>query len=188
VGSVALPSGLLHLCIYDCDYEIYNIVAQPYYCWCTASGVHWVRRTRWAPPDSMSSWLHRTIAMHTPLTYLLFEKKTLRYQLCSTHYTVVQINNCFKRTFVIKVATMKITDDLMQAVTCLPLNRHFSWWKMMNGTQKEGHAKSTKNALYVQRYGKRHLSGWSNIEQQAHSLSHYWVTRFWQAGRQLVSQ
>jgi len=27
--AVPLPSGLLDL--YDCDYEIYNIVAQPYY-------------------------------------------------------------------------------------------------------------------------------------------------------------
>jgi len=26
--------------------------------------------------------------------------------------------------------------------------------------------KSIKNALHVQRYGKRHLSGWSNIEQR----------------------
>jgi len=26
------PGCCMHL--YDCDYEIYNIVAQPYYCWC----------------------------------------------------------------------------------------------------------------------------------------------------------
>jgi len=31
---------------------------------------------------------------------------------------------------------------------------------------KEGPGKSMKNALYVQRYGKRHLSSWSNVEQQ----------------------
>jgi len=58
---------------------------------------------------------------------------------------------------------------------------------------KDGHAKSIKNALYVQRYGKRHLLSWSDIEQwknQARSLSHCWVTRVWrhQEGRQLVSQ
>jgi len=52
---------------------------------------------------------------------------------------------------------------------------------------KEGRAKSMKNALYVQWYGKRHLSNWSDIEQwknQARSLSHYWVTWVWrhQAG------
>jgi len=51
---------------------------------------------------------------------------------------------------------MKITDDLMEVITCLPLNQHF----VMNKDEwytKEGRAKSTKNALYVQRYGKRHL-------------------------------
>jgi len=42
----------------------------------------------------------------------------------------------FKWTFVIKVATMKITDDLMEAITCLPLNWHFSWWTKVNGTQR----------------------------------------------------
>jgi len=31
---------------------------------------------------------------------------------------------------------------------------------------KEGCGKSMKNALYVQRYGKRHLSGWSNIDSE----------------------
>jgi len=31
---------------------------------------------------------------------------------------------------------------------------------------KEGTDKSMKTALYVQQYGKRHLSGWSNIKQQ----------------------
>jgi len=29
---------------------------------------------------------------------------------------------------------------------------------------KEGHGKSMKNALYAQRYGKRHLLGWSDVE------------------------
>jgi len=31
---------------------------------------------------------------------------------------------------------------------------------------KEGCGKSMKNPLHVQWYGKRHLSGWSDIEQQ----------------------
>jgi len=31
---------------------------------------------------------------------------------------------------------MKITDDLMEAITCLPQNWHFSWWTKMNGTQR----------------------------------------------------
>jgi len=57
----------------------------------------------------------KTIAPRAQLTYLSSEKKTLRYQLCSTCYAAVQINSCLKRTFVIKVATMKIMDDLMEA-------------------------------------------------------------------------
>jgi len=31
---------------------------------------------------------------------------------------------------------------------------------------KEGRGKSMKNALHVQWYSKRHLSGWSDIEQR----------------------
>jgi len=31
---------------------------------------------------------------------------------------------------------------------------------------KEGTGKSMKNALYVQQYGKRHLLGWRDVEQQ----------------------
>jgi len=66
--------------------EIYNIAAQPYDCWWT----HAYNRT-------------------ARLTYVFSsEKKTLRYQLCSTRYAAVRINNCLKRTFVIKIAT---TDD-----------------------------------------------------------------------------
>jgi len=52
--------------------------------------------------------------------------------------------------------------------------------------------KSLKNALYILRYAKRHLSSWSDVEQcknQARSLSRYRVTLVWrhQAGRQAVS-
>jgi len=64
---------------------------------------------------------------------------------------------------------MKITDE---AITCLPQNLHFSCWTRMMIAKimdewyaKEGRGKSMKNVLYVQRYGKRHLSGWSDIEQ-----------------------
>jgi len=120
-----------------------------------------------------------TIAPHAPLTYLLSEKKILRYQLCSTCYAAVRINNCLKRTFVIKVTT---TDYLMEAIMylplnffkqikhqkkknkmviiCLPLNLHFLWWTKMNGTQRrvmlsQGLAKSMKNALYGSSMAKR---------------------------------
>jgi len=61
------------------------------------------------------------------------------------------------------------------------------------GNTKEGPGKSMKNALHVQRHGKRHLSRWSDVEQwknQVRSLSHCRVTRVWryQSVRQLVSQ
>jgi len=39
---------------------------------------------------------------------------------------------------------------------------------------------------YVQRYSKRHLFGWSDIEQQARSLSYCWVMQVWR--HQAVSQ
>jgi len=81
--------------------------------------------------------LHRNNRTACPTyVFLSSEKKMLRYQPCSTHYAAVRINNCLKTTFVIKVATMKIMDDLMEAITCLPLNWHFSWWTKMNGTQR----------------------------------------------------
>jgi len=73
--------------------EIYNIATQPYYRW----------------------WSHacniETIAPCAPLMYLLFEKKSLHHQLCSTHYAAVRINNCLKNTFVIKITTIKITNN-----------------------------------------------------------------------------
>jgi len=63
--------------------------------------------------------------------------------------------NCLKRIFVTKEAT---TDDFRNK------------WKPSRaintfcGEQEEGCGKSMKNALHVQRYGKRHLSGWSDVE------------------------
>jgi len=55
--------------------ETYNIAAQPYYC----------------------LWTHAyCIELRVSLTYLSSEKKTLRYQLCSTCYAAVRISNCLK--------------------------------------------------------------------------------------------
>jgi len=45
----------------------------------------------------------------------------------------------------------------MEAITCLPQNRHFAVNEDEWDT-KEGAVKSMKNALYVQWYGERHLS------------------------------
>jgi len=54
---------------------------------------------------------------------------------------------------------MKITDDLMEAMMCLSLNRHFFVVDKDEWYTKESHGKSMKNALYAQRYGKRNLLG-----------------------------
>jgi len=61
--------------------------------------------------------------------HLLFEKKMLCCQLCSTRYKAVRINNCLKRTSAIKVATIKITDDF-----------HYEWSHQMP---------TTKSTLFV---------------------------------------
>jgi len=108
-------------------------------------------------------------------------------RLCST-YKTVQIKNCLNRTFATKVATMKIMDDFCckwkpshtyYTLTLFAVNKD-EW------DTKEGTGKSMKNALYAQRYGKRHPLGWSNVGQwkknQFCSLSHCRVTR-----HQLVS-
>ena len=92
---------------------------------------------------------------------------TLHCWLCSTHYTAVQIKNCSKSTSAIEVATMKNTDDFhykekpSRATTksiLFAINKD-EW------DTKENTGKSMKNALYVLRYAKRHLSDRSDIEQ-----------------------
>ena len=85
----------------------------------------------------------------------------LRCRLCSTHYTAERIKNCFKSTSAIKIATMKNTDDFRfegkpsrarTKSTPFPVSKD-EW------DTKEDTGKSMKNALYVLRYAKRHLSG-----------------------------
>jgi len=80
--------------------------------------------------------LHRNNCTTCPTYVFIVWKEdaslsTIFNSLCSS--TNQQL---LKRTFVIKVATMKIMDDLMEAIMCLPLNQHFSWWTKMNGTQR----------------------------------------------------
>jgi len=77
--------------------------------------------------------LHRNNCTACPTYVFIVWKEDASLSTC---YATVRINYCLKRTFVIKVATMKITDNLMEAITCLPLNWHFSWWTKMNGTQR----------------------------------------------------
>ena len=91
---------------------------------------------------------------------------TLRCRLCSTRYTAIQIKNCLKSAFAIKIATMKHTDDFRfegkpshacAKSTPFPVSKD-EW------DTKEDSGKSMKNALYVLRYAKRHLSGQSDVE------------------------
>ena len=96
---------------------------------------------------------------------------TLCCWLCSTHYTAVQIENCSIRTSAIKTATMKNTDDFCynfcykgKPSCAIAKSTHFAVGKDEWDT-KEGTGKSMKNALYVLRYAKRHLSGRSDDEQ-----------------------
>ena len=95
---------------------------------------------------------------------------TLRCRLCSTRYTAVRIKNCLKSmksTSAIKIATMKNTDYFCfegnpsrarAKSTPFPVSKD-EW------DTKEDTGKSMKNALYVLRYAKRHLSGQSDVEQ-----------------------
>ena len=92
---------------------------------------------------------------------------TLRCRLCSTRYTAIRIKNCLKNAFAIKIATMKNTDDFhfegklshaRTKSTPFPVSKD-EW------DTKEDTGKSMKNALYILRYAKRHLSGRSDVEQ-----------------------
>ena len=86
---------------------------------------------------------------------------TLRCWLCSTHYTAVRIKNCLKAPLHIKIATMKNTDNFRfegKPSRARAKSTPFSVSKDEWDT-KEDTSKSMKNALYVLRYAKRHLSG-----------------------------
>jgi len=98
----------------------------------------------------------------------------------------VQISNCLKRT----CGHYENYGQFPLSITCPPQNWHFLWWAKINGTQRWALVKYMKNELYVQQYGKMHLSDWRNVKEQAHSLSHCLVMRIWRyrAGRYLVSQ
>ena len=92
---------------------------------------------------------------------------TLHCRLCSTRYTAARIKNCLKSTSAIKIATMKSTDDFRYegkpsraTAKSTPFTVSKDEWDT-----KEDTGKSMKNALYVLRYTKRHLSGRSDVEQ-----------------------
>jgi len=84
---------------------------------------------------------------------------SLLCQLCSTHYTAIQINNCLKSTSVIKVATMKNTDNLLGTISVTQMKPSRVTTKLMQFTvskdewnTKEDSGKSLKNTLDILRY------------------------------------
>ena len=80
-----------------------------------------------------------------PVISVIIWKWSIHYtfcQLCSTYYTctAVQIKNCSKSTSVIKVATVKNTDNFHYTSKgsnhVIPPNRHFLRPAKMNGTHR----------------------------------------------------
>ena len=109
----------------------------------------------------------KEIAPHTATTNYCLKSEvsiTFHRQLCSTCYTALRIKNCSKSTSAIIVATMKNMDDFhykgkpLHATAKLAVSKD-EW------DTKEGTGKSMKNASYILRYAKRHLSGRSDVEQ-----------------------
>jgi len=91
---------------------------------------------------------------------------TLHFQLCSTYYTAVWIDNSLKSTSAIKVATMNTKDTFCyeRKLSCATTKSTFTVSKDQCDT-KEKIGKSMKNELYTLKYAKRHLLGRSNVDQ-----------------------
>jgi len=111
-GCSPLPSGLLHL--YDCDYEIYNIVHTA-----LLSLVNPSKQSHHVPH------LHFIIWKEDALLPAMFNL------LCSS--TNQQLS---KKNFCNQSSHYENNGQFNEAITCLPLNWHFSWWPKMNGTQR----------------------------------------------------
>ena len=112
----------------------------------------------------------RNGAMHT--SYINYHLKsevsiTLRCQLFSTCYTAVRIKNCLKSTSAIKIATMTNTDDFRYEgkPSCAITKSTLFTVSKDEWDAKEDTGNFMKNALYVLRYAKKHLSGRRDVEQ-----------------------
>jgi len=101
--AVPLPSGLLHLWLWNIQYKGTDLLLL----------VNPIKTI--TPCAPLIVWKEDTSlpAMFNSLCGRMNQKKKI------------------KRTFVIKVATMKITNGSHHV-----LNRHFSWWTKMNDTQR----------------------------------------------------
>jgi len=99
---------------------------------------------------------HWHLAHH--LCVLSSEKKIFRCQLY--RYTAVRINSCLKELLQAKkpLWELRMRNWSHHVPTTLFMVSKNEW------NTKEDPGKSIKNALYVQRHGKRHLSGWSDVK------------------------
>jgi len=140
---------------------------------------------------NQSSHYENTMVPHTPVIVwnwsIHFPSLSGMFNL----YTAIWINNCLKSTSVIKVATMKIQTIRFGTISITQRKPSHATTKLMLFTVSKDEwntLESLKNALNVLWYAKRHLLGWSDVEQwknQFCSLSCYRVTLVWR--HQLVS-
>jgi len=149
-------------------------MAQPYYCWWT---MHTASKQLYRAPHLRIYRLKRRRFVTSYVQPIMQQYKS----------TLFKKNFCNQSSHYENYGRFNGSHHMPTTKSTLFVVNKDEWYT------KEGRSNSMKNALYVQRYGKRHLSGWSNIEQrkkQACSLSHCWVTWVWRyrAGRQLVSQ
>ena len=82
----------------------------------------------------------------------------LRCQLCSAHYTALQIKNCLKITSAIKVVTMKNMDDFRYKgkPSCTTAK---STPFAISKDEWDAQRRTPVNALYILWYANRHMSG-----------------------------
>jgi len=148
--------------------EIYNTAARPYYCWHTTS-------KQSHPAPHLHIYRLKEGASLPAMFNLLFS---------STNQQL------FKKNFVIKVASTDDFHNKWKPSRAIDTFRGEQIWMGHKGSlvyqilsphgayrleiervwlretnTKEGCGKSMKNALHVQQYGKRHLLGWSEVEQ-----------------------
>ena len=92
----------VHCSFWSIDYVSWPAMFNP---------LHSVLKASWFSIHAYAYMQTLECCMPNDYTYCLKGEAsfTLRYWLCSTHYTMVRIKNCLKSTWIV---TMRITDDL----------------------------------------------------------------------------
>ena len=129
---------------------------------------------------------------------------TVKYEWCCTHQLTFEKRSIHHASLSARFNSLhsSINQVLFKKHICNESNRYekYGWFSLHKGSHhmyhqtdafccrqrwmenKENTCKPMKNALYILQYTKRHLLGWSSIEQwknQASSLSCYRVTLLW---------